>query len=60
MSTSLDRGVVRKRFSHGSVAAAARALGVNHATVLRRIAEFETRIGVRMFDKTTRGGGARG
>lgn len=40
---------------HGSVAAAARELGVNHATVLRRIAEFETRTGVRMFDKTTRG-----
>lgn len=40
---------------HGSVAAAARALGVNHATVLRRIAEFETRSGVQMFDKTTRG-----
>ncbi len=40
---------------HGSVSAAARALGVNHATVLRRIAEFETRTGVQMFDKTTRG-----
>ncbi len=40
---------------HGSVAAAARALEINHATVLRRIAEFETRTGVRMFDKTTRG-----
>lgn len=40
---------------HGSVSAAARVLGVNHATVLRRIAEFETRTGVRMFDKTTRG-----
>ena len=40
---------------HGSVAAAARALEVNHATVLRRIAEFETRTGVRRFDKTTRG-----
>ncbi len=40
---------------HGSVAAAARVLGVNHATVLRRIAEFETRTGVQMFDRTTRG-----
>ena len=40
---------------HGSVAAAARALGVNHATVLRHIADFETRTGVHMFDKTTRG-----
>ncbi|MCG6882233.1 MAG: LysR family transcriptional regulator [Silicimonas sp.] len=40
---------------HGSVAAAARALGVNHATVLRHIADFEARSGLRMFDKTTRG-----
>ncbi len=40
---------------HGSVAAAARVLGVNHATVLRRIAEFEKRTGVQMFDRTTRG-----
>lgn len=39
----------------GSVAAAARDLGVNHATILRRIADFEARTGVRMFDKTTRG-----
>ncbi len=40
---------------HGSVAAAARALGVNHATVLRRLGEFETRTGVQMFNRTTRG-----
>lgn len=40
---------------HGSVSAAARALQVNHATILRRIADFETRTGVRMFNKTTRG-----
>ena len=40
---------------HGSVSSAARALGLNHATILRRIADFETRTGVRMFDKTTRG-----
>ncbi len=40
---------------HGSVAAAARELGVNHATVLRRIAAFETREGLRVFDKTPRG-----
>ncbi len=35
----------------GSVSAAARALGVNHATVLRRIAAFETAIGARLFDR---------
>lgn len=40
---------------HGSVASAARALNVNHATVLRRIAAFETRQGVRIFDRTPRG-----
>lgn len=40
---------------HGSVAAAARALSVNHATVLRRIAAFESRQGIRVFDKTPRG-----
>ncbi len=39
----------------GSVAAAARALSVNHATVLRRIAAFESRQGIRLFDKTSRG-----
>ncbi len=39
----------------GSVAGAARALGVNHATVLRRIAAFETTQGLRLFDKTARG-----
>lgn len=39
----------------GSVSAAARALGVNHATVLRRIAAFQQRSGLRLFDKTPRG-----
>jgi DNA-binding transcriptional LysR family regulator len=40
---------------HGSVAAAARVLSVNHATVLRRIQAFETRQGLRIFDKSPRG-----
>ena len=39
----------------GSVAGAARVLNVNHATVLRRIAAFETAHGLRLFDKTARG-----
>lgn len=39
----------------GSVSAAARALGVNHATVLRRIAAFEERAGAPVFDHTARG-----
>ena len=39
----------------GSVARAARALGVNHATVLRRIAAFETRHGLKVFERTANG-----
>lgn len=39
----------------GSVNAAARRLGVNHATVLRRIAAYEKASGVEIFDKTARG-----
>ncbi|RZW08242.1 MAG: LysR family transcriptional regulator [Rhodobacteraceae bacterium] len=40
---------------HGSVARAARALSVNHATVLRRIAAFETRHGLKVFERTPNG-----
>jgi DNA-binding transcriptional LysR family regulator len=40
---------------HGSVSAAARALKVNHATVLRRIAMFEERFGIHLFDKSLKG-----
>lgn len=36
---------------HGSLSAAARALGVNHSTVLRRIAALEGALGVRLFDR---------
>lgn len=50
-----DLAIILAVVEHGSVAAAARALSVNHATVLRRIADFETRTAVRLFDKTTRG-----
>ena len=39
----------------GSVRAAAKQLGVNHATVLRRIATLEERLGARMFDKLPSG-----
>lgn len=39
----------------GSVSAAARHLGVNHATVLRRIATFETRYGGVVFEKNANG-----
>ncbi len=40
---------------NGSVSAAARVLGVNHATVLRRISAFETRHGGEIFDRTPQG-----
>lgn len=39
----------------GSVRAAAEHLGVNHTTVLRRIAQLEERLGVHMFEKLPSG-----
>jgi DNA-binding transcriptional LysR family regulator len=39
----------------GSVRAAAEHLGVNHSTVLRRIAQLEERLGARMFEKLPSG-----
>ncbi len=39
----------------GSVRAAAERLGVNHATVLRRIALLEQRLGARLFDRLPSG-----
>src|SRR6201995_1176839 len=39
----------------GSVRAAAERLGVNHATVLRRIAQLEARLGAHMFEKLPSG-----
>lgn len=39
----------------GSLAGAARALRVNHTTVLRRIAAFERRLGLRLFDRLPTG-----
>lgn len=39
----------------GTVAGAARALGVNHATVLRRIAAFEDRLGTELFERSPLG-----
>jgi DNA-binding transcriptional LysR family regulator len=35
----------------GSISAAAKFLRVNHSTVLRRLAGFEKRLGVRLFDR---------
>jgi DNA-binding transcriptional LysR family regulator len=39
----------------GSVRAAAKRLGVNHSTVLRRIAQLEQRLGAHMFEKLPSG-----
>ncbi len=39
----------------GSVTAAAAKLGVNHSTVSRRIGAFETRLGVRLFERMPSG-----
>ncbi|HWQ85325.1 LysR family transcriptional regulator [Brevundimonas sp.] len=39
----------------GSVRAAAQRLGVNHSTVLRRIAQLEERLGAQMFEKLPSG-----
>lgn len=39
----------------GTVSGAARRLGVNHSTVLRRISQFEEGYGGQIFDKTPRG-----
>lgn len=38
----------------GSVAAAARTLAVDHATVARRVTALETRLGMRLFDRMPR------
>ncbi|MEM7270583.1 MAG: LysR family transcriptional regulator [Pseudomonadota bacterium] len=39
----------------GSLAGAARILGVNHSTVFRRIDDLEDRLGVRLFERQRRG-----
>ncbi|GEP05420.1 LysR family transcriptional regulator [Methylobacterium oxalidis] len=39
----------------GSLAGAARALGVNHSTVLRRLGAYEARIGARLFERLPSG-----
>ena len=39
----------------GSLQGAARALGVNHSTVFRRLNALEARLRVRLFDRSPRG-----
>jgi len=40
---------------HGSIGAAAKALHINHSTVLRRIAQLEASLATRLFDRLPRG-----
>lgn len=40
---------------HGSLSRAARELGVNHSTVLRRIGHFEAQLAVRLFERLPTG-----
>ena len=56
--TSLDWDDLRYVFAvhaNGSVAGAARALRVNHTTVLRRIGAFEALLGITLFDRLPTG-----
>lgn len=39
----------------GQILAAARRLGLNHATVARRLTSLEDSIGTRLFDRSTSG-----
>ncbi len=41
--------------AEGSVASAARKLGLSHSTVLRRVAGFEKRLGLRLFERLPTG-----
>ncbi len=40
---------------HGGLSGAARAMGVNHSTVSRRLSGLENRMGVRLFDRFANG-----
>ncbi len=50
-----DIRVILAILDQGSLSAAGRALGVNHATVLRRLDGFEERLGVTLFRRHARG-----
>lgn len=41
--------------NHGTLAGAARELGVNHSTVFRRVNAFEKKLGVRVFERLPEG-----
>ncbi len=50
-----DLKYVLETVRHGGLSGAARALGVNHATVARRIAAAETALGTPLFDRRPSG-----
>lgn len=50
-----DLRYVLETVRHGGLSGAARALGVNHATVARRIAAAEAALGVSLFDRRPTG-----
>ncbi len=50
-----DLKYVLETARHGGTSGAARALGVNHATVARRISAAEAALGARLFDRLPRG-----
>lgn len=51
LSSSDDLILVRLIAESGTLAGAARALGVNHATVFRRLNAIEARLGARLFER---------
>src|SRR5687768_10190489 len=50
-----DLGLMLAIARGGSLAAAARTLGLNHSTVFRRLNAFEDRLGVRLFERLPEG-----
>src|SRR3954467_5685665 len=52
--TLAEMGIFAKVVAAGSLSAAARELGVSTAVVSRRLAALESRLGVRLINRTTR------
>jgi len=50
-----DLALVRAIAAHGSLAGAARELGVDHSNAFRRLGALEARIGVTLFRRSRRG-----